>query len=202
MPGNQFRILILFGHPAIHKSVVNRAMLDAIQTLPGLVVHDLYQAYPDGVIDVEREQLLLESADVVVLQHPFYWYSFPSIFKEWIDLVLQYGYAYGPGGDKLKGKYWINATTAGGPAAAYHKDGYNRFTIRQLLAPVEQTAFLCGMKFLPPFVAHGSLRMDRKTQLPIVCRAYSNLIRKLQENPELLLQTNIPENLADFFINS
>ena len=30
----------------------------------------------------------------------------------------------------------------------------------QLLAPLEQTAALCGMEFLPPFVVHGVFMMS------------------------------------------
>ena len=32
--------------------------------------------------------------------------------------------------------------------------------IRQLLAPIEQTARLCGMDYPPPFVVHGTHRLD------------------------------------------
>jgi glutathione-regulated potassium-efflux system ancillary protein KefG len=48
----------------------------------------------------------------------------------------------------------------GGREAAYRRDGFNRFTLRELLAPIEQTAFLCGMEFLPPFVVHGTHAMS------------------------------------------
>lgn len=43
------------------------------------------------------------------------------------------------------------ADTAGGLEAAYRAAGYNHFTIRELLHPIEQTALLCGMTYLPPF---------------------------------------------------
>lgn len=80
------RVLLLFAHPAIHKSRANRALFAAAQAVEGLTVRNLYEIYPDFLIDA-AEQRLLESHDVVVLQHPFYWYSAPSLVKEWLDLA-------------------------------------------------------------------------------------------------------------------
>ncbi len=91
-------ILILFAHPALEKSRVNRHLVAGVRDLPGVTFHDLYEAYPDFNILVPHEQELLEAHDVVVLQHPFYWYSTPALVKEWEDLVLQHGWAYGTGG--------------------------------------------------------------------------------------------------------
>ena len=93
------------------------------------------------------------------MQHPFFWYSIPALLKEWIDLVLEHGWAYGREGTALQGKAVMNATTTGGSEAAYQKEGHNSYTIRELLIPIEQTFRLYGMTHLPPFVAHGALGM-------------------------------------------
>ena len=132
---------------------------DTISDVDGIKIRDLYEDYPTLSINVEREQADLLAHDVVVFQHPFYWYSCPAILKEWQDLVLEHGWAYGKGGHELKGKITLNAITTGGPESAYAKGGYNRFTIRELLAPFDQTAHLCGMRFLAPFVVHAALRI-------------------------------------------
>ena len=100
-------ILLTFAHPAYHKSRANRALLEAVQTLDRLTVNDLYETYPDFMIDVPREQELLLSHDVLVFQHPFYWYSSPAHLKEWLDLVLTHGFAYGHEGKALLGKKWL-----------------------------------------------------------------------------------------------
>lgn len=173
------RLLVLFAHPAIHKSRVNRAMAAAARKVEGVTFHDLYEAYPDFLIDVEAEQQRLLSHDVIVLQHPFYWYSTPAIMKEWIDLVLEYGFAYGEGGDRLRGKSWVHALTTGGPEDSYRQGGYNRYSIPQFLAPLEQTAELCGMRFLPPFVAYGTLRADPRREVPEICDRYEAMLRAL-----------------------
>lgn len=155
------RVLILFAHPMPRKSRVNRVLASKVRELEGVTFHDLYEAYPDFDIDVEREKTLLLNHDIIIFQHPFYWYSAPALVKEWLDLVLEYGWAYGDKGTALQGKRWLQAITTGGPADAYQPTGYNRFTIRQLLAPFEQTANLCGMPFQDPFVIHGVLPMTR-----------------------------------------
>ncbi len=158
VPITRREVLVLLAHPALHRSRVNRVLRDAVPD--GVRVHDLYEAYPEFDVDVPREQALLEDHDVVVLQHPFYWYSTPALVKQWLDLVLEHGWAYGSGGVALAGKWMLSALTAGGRESSYRPDGTNRYTIRQLLAPLEQTAKLCGMEWLPPFVVHGTHLLD------------------------------------------
>jgi putative NADPH-quinone reductase len=150
------RILVLLAHPSLDRSEVNRPMAEAIDGLDGVTLIDLYAEYPDFQIDIDREQAQLLAHDVVVFQHPLYWYSTPAILKEWQDLVLEHGFAYGTEGTALHGKIFFNALTAGGLEAAYCAEGYNHFTIRELLHPIEQTAMLCGMTYLPPFALFGS----------------------------------------------
>jgi len=149
------KILINFAHPAIARSTMNRAMKAAVENLDGVTVHDLYRCYPDFYIDVAREQRLCEEHDVIVFQHPFYWYSTPSIIKEWLDLVLQHGWAYGSEGRALEGKYYFHALTAGGDDTTYRQQGANLFTISELLSPYRATANLCRMRWLPPFAVLG-----------------------------------------------
>jgi glutathione-regulated potassium-efflux system ancillary protein KefG len=72
---------------------------------------------------------------------------------------LEHGWAYGAGGDALRGKITFNAITTGGSEAAYRREGSNRFTMRELLAPWDQTAHLCKMTFLAPFVVHATLKL-------------------------------------------
>ena len=103
-----------------------------------------------------HEQDLLRTHELIVFQHPFYWYSSPAILKEWQDLVLEHGFAYGEAGTALHGKRLLSVLSAGGPAEAYTREGYNHFTVDELLTPFEQTARLCGMEYLPPLVVHNA----------------------------------------------
>lgn len=153
------RVLVLFAHPAFQKSRAHRELAAAARGTEGVTFHDLYEAYPDFQIDVAREQALLLAHDAIVFQHPFYWYSCPALLKEWLDLVLEFGFAYGPAGTRLHGKSLLSVITTGGGAQAYTPEGHNRFTMAELLRPFEQTAALCGMTWLPPFIVHGTVRV-------------------------------------------
>ena len=141
------RVLILFAHPALEKSFCNRRLAEAVGELDGVTFHDLYQHYPDLDIDVEREQRLLVEHDIIIMQHPFYWYSTPAMLKEW---------AYGSQGTALAGKTLINVMSAGGSEKSYRREGRNRYSVREFLFPLERTAALCNMVYLPPFVVYGT----------------------------------------------
>ena len=153
------RLLVLFAHPALEKSRVNRRLAASVDGLPGVTFHDLYEAYPDCHILAHREQELLTAHDVFVFQFPFFWYSTPAILKEWQDIVLEHGWAYGSEGNALRGKTALFVISTGGREVAYQEDGYNRHTMRQFLAPLYQTCRLCGIDCLPPFVVHGTHAM-------------------------------------------
>jgi glutathione-regulated potassium-efflux system ancillary protein KefG len=148
-------ILIIFGHPAFRRSTINAALREAVETLDGVTFHDLYASYPDFLIDVGHEQQLCESHDIIIFQHPFYWYSTPAIVKEWFDLVLEHAWAYGSTGNALEGKITFQALAAGGNQENYCAGGLNLFTIRELTTPFRATANLCGMDWLPPFAVLG-----------------------------------------------
>ncbi len=150
------RILVLFAHPSLERSEVNRELLAASRDREGVTLVDLYAEYPTFRIDIDREQQRLQDHDVVVFMFPLFWYSTPAILKEWQDLVLEHGFAYGSGGEALHGKTFLCAITAGGSESAYREQGYNHYTIRELLRPLEQTAVLCGMRYLPPFALFGA----------------------------------------------
>lgn len=176
-------ILIILAHPNLANSQINRTFIDAIEQNDKVTIHDLYLTYPDGVIDIDAEQAKLSSADVVIFQHPFYWYSAPAILKEWFDLVLQFNYAYGPKGNALKGKQWLTVITTGGSKEAYCTQGHNRFTIRELLTPFDQTAHLCEMEFLPPFVAHSARNLSKNPdKLKHLAEQYQKFIHELQDD--------------------
>lgn len=176
------RILVLLAHPVLERSRVNRRLAEVAKSLDDVTLHDLYETYPALRIDVKKEQQLLLDHDAIVFQHPFYWYSVPAILKEWQDLVLEHNWAYGSKGHHLKGKLTLNAISTGGPEAAYNPNGFNRFTIRQLLSPWDQTAHLCGMKFLAPFVVHSALRLETDEQVAPFADEYRRMLLALRDD--------------------
>ena len=150
------KILIIFAHPAINKSKIHKQLIDSAKNLHGITINNLYEIYPDFYIDIYREQQLLIEHDIIVWQHPFYWYSSPAILKEWFDTVLQHGFAYGIKGKSLDGKSALSIISAGGSKELYSTEGKNQFTINQFLVPFKQSANLCYMDYLPPYVIYNS----------------------------------------------
>ena len=194
------RILVLFAHPKISDSIVQAQMLQAIGGLADVTIHDLYAAYPDFLIDVDHEQALLLAHDLVVFQHPFYWYSAPAIIKEWLDLVLEHDWAYGAQGTRLHGKFMMQAISTGGPEHFYQPQGRNRFAIRELLNPFNQTAYLCGMAYLEPFAIFVGRRLP-KADLNQQVEKYRDLVIGLRDGKiaplkSIALNYTLPANFA------
>lgn len=176
------KILILFAHPNQGMSEVCVPLAKAAREVDGVTLIDLYARYPDQNIDVDAEQARLKAHDVLIFLHPLYWYSTPAILKEWQDLVLEYGFAYGKGGEALQGKIFMSALTAGGREDAYSRKGYNNFSIRQLLAPLEQTANLCGMTYLPPFAVFGARSVKDAGIVSDIVTEWQRLLKALLED--------------------
>jgi len=184
-------ILIQFVHPFPHRSKVNRALLEAVKGLAGVEVNDLYERYPDFYIDTLAEQRLLLAADLVVFQYPFYWYSAPAMLKQWLDVVLEYGFAYDRGRKPLQGKRLFSVVTAGQPEEAYRPGLKGRFTIEELLRPHQQTAYQCGMQWEPPLVVHGARRLE-----PEQIHPYAEAYRKRLEDYIAQLGGGRPDGAA------
>jgi len=152
------KTLIIAAHPHIAQSVVNKRWLDELAKHPDrFTVHRLYTAYPDGKIDIAREQALVEAHGGIVFQFPVYWFNCPPLLKQWFDDVLTYNWAYGPQGKALAGKEWVSSVSTGGPADSYQAGGYNSYSMSEFLKPLQQTANLIQTKFLPPFIFHGAV---------------------------------------------
>jgi glutathione-regulated potassium-efflux system ancillary protein KefG len=190
------KVLVLFAHPKFEHSEANQALIHAISNVENVEVRDLYELYPEFNISIQTEQEALFDADVVIWQHPFYWYSCPPLLKQWIDLVLEFGWAYGPGGVYLNNKYILNAITSGGTAETYGPDGKNRFTLRELLLPFEQTAKLCHMNYLPAFHLGGTHRISLE-KLKSSAKIYLDFVIQLRDSETLDAAT-----LKDFYIKN
>jgi glutathione-regulated potassium-efflux system ancillary protein KefG len=131
------------------------------KTVQGVTINDLYELYPDFDIDISREKELLISHDIIIWQFPFYWYSAPPLLKQWQDLVLEHGWAYGRKGLALTGKKLFNVLTSGTAKEAYQYNGYNKYPIQDFLKPFERTAELCHMVYWPPLWVDGVHRMGQ-----------------------------------------
>lgn len=156
------KTLVLTAHPDLATSSVNRRWYEALSRETEVITRDLTAvAGFEMRFDPIAEHALLRSADRVLMQFPFYWYSAPPVLKAWLDQVLLPGFAYGPGGDQLVGKELGLVISTGGPAESYARGSYNSFTMAEFLTPFEQTAKMVGMRYLPPFVLHSAMSRDR-----------------------------------------
>lgn len=191
------RVLILFAHPRLETSRTNKALLHHLPKSIDLTLHDLYQHYPDFNIDVEKEKKLLLQSDIIIWHHPFYWYSAPPLIKQWIDMVLEFGWAYGPGGTALKGKVAFNTITSGGPAESYTATGHHKFTLREFLAPFDRTTTLCHMTYLPPFAVQGTHRLN-DISLEHHAKAYGLLLNKFLYDDYSLEEMQHKSTLNEF----
>jgi glutathione-regulated potassium-efflux system ancillary protein KefG len=190
------KISVLVFHPLLHNSRVNRKLLHALEGMEGVNIRNMYDIYPDFFIDVKREQALLVESDIVIWQHPLYWYSSPSLLKEWIDLVLEHGFAFGRKGHALDGKLVLSAISTGGRKEAYMPEDAVKFSIRQLLAPFELTASLCRMHYLSPFVTHGTHLLDAGS-IDRAAADYAKVIEALQKEAYSLEELSKFEYIND-----
>ena len=175
------KVLVLYAHPSQHRSEVNHPLFKIARKIDGVTAIDLYGEYPSLNIDISKEQQRLLEHEVIIFQFPLFWYSTPTILKEWQDLVLEYGFAYGDGADALKDKVFLCALSAGGTEEAYQSNGYLHYTIEELLRPLEQMANLSGMAYLNPFVLFGSRTAKEEGRLEPHIKQWKKLLVALTD---------------------
>lgn len=150
------KTLVILAHPHMESSNANKKWKEELLKYPDEIkVHELYREYPDWNIDVKREQELLGKYNHIILQFPLYWFNCPPLLKKWLDDVLEYNWAYGPEGNKMKDKRIGIAVTTGGKKEYYTHGGENKFTLDELLIPFESTVNYIKGIYLPHFSIYG-----------------------------------------------
>ncbi|MGM7669142.1 MFS transporter [Microbacterium sp. A93] len=147
--------LVIAAHPDLKKSRVNAAWLRALENEEQITVRSLADARGPHGFDAATEQLELSKHDRVVLQFPFRWYSAPPLLAEWLEVALERGWAYGPGGHALEGKELTIAVSTWSRARDYVPDGRYGRTMDELTSPFATTAARVGMRYRPGFFVHG-----------------------------------------------
>jgi glutathione-regulated potassium-efflux system ancillary protein KefG len=172
------KVLLVVAHPDLSQSKANAALVDAVRDLPHVTVHDLYATYPDFQIDVDAEQALLAEHDVIVFQHPVFWYNTTPLLKQWQDLVLTLGWAFTIDGtaSQLAGKKAIVAVTAGVPAEHYTPEGQNGTTLAALLSNWGATLRLCQFDILPMVTLYGTAFGLSDEDLTLAGKQYADVL--------------------------
>lgn len=149
--------LIILGHPNFEKSVANRTIIEELQnSMLDIELRHIEKLYPDFKIDVEAEQKSILRHKTIVLQYPVYWYNMPGILKHWFDLVFDYQFAYGPKGDKVKGRNFLPSFTVGSSESKYNALGNHHFRIFEFCKNLEQSAYFTQMNYIDPIYFHGT----------------------------------------------
>jgi glutathione-regulated potassium-efflux system ancillary protein KefG len=172
------KVLLIVAHPHLAQSTHNAALVDAVRDLAHVTVHDLYATYPDFQIDVEAEHTLLAAHDVIVFQHPVYWYSTTPLFRQWQDTVLTHGWAFTYDGSpsQTAGKKAIVAVTAGGSAQTYTPEGMNKVSLETLLGGWDATLRLCQFDIQPMYKLQGTIFGPIDKDLTTAAKEYTELL--------------------------
>ena len=172
-------VLIVSGHPHLDDdSLANKIIVEELASLiPGAVVDQLDELYPDYRIDVATEQAKLAAADVIVLQYPLWWYGWPSLLQKWVEDVFVRGFSHGSSGTALRGKKLVVSVTTGASQAYYAPDSID---FNDLLMPAKATCALTGMEFagsLPLYGVSYANRTDEAARADMVERSREHAAR-------------------------
>ena len=85
-------------------------------------------------------------ADRIVFLFPMMGFNVPSMLKAYIDYVLSRGFAYGEGA-KIAGKQLQIAVSAGGGLGEYSKHGAIKFSLNEILLPLQCCADFCELVY-------------------------------------------------------
>jgi putative NADPH-quinone reductase len=172
--------LVLVFHSDLAASIVNRRWVRELGRHPErYTVHDVHAAYPDGRIDVEHEQGLVEDHERLILQFPIYWFSCPPLVKTWLDEVLTNGWAYGPGGDALARRPVALGVTAGIRESGYRRDGRYGHTLAEALTPFEMTFQYTGAEFRSFYAFYGAEHGPSPEAVARSARGYLEFLERL-----------------------
>ncbi|OEH91141.1 NAD(P)H-dependent oxidoreductase [Bacillus solimangrovi] len=174
------KTLVVIAHPNLETSVVNKRWVEELKKYPEqYTIHEIYKAYPDGKIDVEKEQKLIESHENLVFQFPVYWFNCPPLLKQWLDDVFAFGWAFGPEGDKLEGRKIALAVSAGIRNEDYSKSGRYQYTLDEVLVPFKTTALYCKADYRSFFAFYGAEYEPSESDIENSAHDYVKFLKEL-----------------------
>ncbi|GAL06093.1 NAD(P)H oxidoreductase YRKL [Photobacterium aphoticum] len=77
-------VLVINGHPDLSQSVANATILADLTAQTDWTIHSVV----GFAGDIHAEQQRLLEADVVVVQFPLYWSTYPAVLKKWLMTSL------------------------------------------------------------------------------------------------------------------
>lgn len=133
--------------------------------------------------DILQQVRFINTADIVILQFPLWWFSMPAILKGWMDRVFVKGIAYNAGKwfdtGGFAGKKAMLVITTHAPETAFANNGLNG-PIDELLKPIYHSLRFVGFTVLKPFVAF-SVTTNSKEQNNAILDDYTLLLKNISD---------------------
>ncbi|MBM3073967.1 NAD(P)H-dependent oxidoreductase [Enterobacter sp. RHBSTW-00994] len=157
------RTLAIVSHPYAAQSRIINALQQTAESTDNVIVRNLESLYGNAVsaIDVAEEQAAYEGVDRVVFIYPTHWFNLTPMLKGYLNEVWQYGWAFGAGGDALKGKALRVVTSAGASEHTYSHAGLIQSSMDEVLSPMKASALYVGMAWLPPLAFYEVAAANR-----------------------------------------
>jgi glutathione-regulated potassium-efflux system ancillary protein KefG len=165
------QVLILLAHPTFSGSKANKTLIEAVKTISGVKIVDLYQQAFDAAF-FEKE---VSASKALVFQFPLYWASAPSQLNKWTDEIFT-PYAGKP---IVAGKPLLVVTTAASEYEAYRAGGRNQFTIDELFRPYQLQANHSGMVWQTPIAVYGLALETAEASIQAGIKAYREKLESL-----------------------
>ncbi|MCU1792594.1 NAD(P)H-dependent oxidoreductase [Pectobacterium polaris] len=161
------KTLVIVSHPYASQSRVIKMLQQTVEARNDTVVRNLESLYDNTIseFDVVAEQAANEDADRIVFMYPTHWFNLTPNLKAYLNEVWTYGWAFGPGGEALKGKEMLVVTTAGASEHLYSHDGLIDGTMDDVLTPMKASARYVGMKYVEPLAFFEVTQADKETLL-------------------------------------
>jgi len=152
------KTLVIMAHSNPKDSKFNKVIQEALQEEETIIYKDIKSLYDNFNFDVKKEQQDIIDAQKIVFQFPLYWYTAPSILKQWVDDIFAYDFAFKYNEAKewealaLVGKKFQMVVTLGGSKEEYEEIGIN---INNCLSSYSSTALVLGMEEQKPYLLYG-----------------------------------------------
>lgn len=172
------KTLVVIAHPDIDASVVHRHWREALLQNPErFQVRDLYQAYPDGELNVTQERALIAAHGDLVLQFPIGRGSAPPLAN---PLLSQWQAVFAPQGASADTLFHqrnfsmaVTADVAG--MRPGRQDTYRR-RLQQFLFPFEMNALSANARYRDFFAVYGASPRAESGELAQSVRDYLHFL--------------------------
>lgn len=152
------KTLVIMAHSNPTDSKINNRIKEILEKEENIIYKDIKTLYGDYKFNIKKEQEDLLNVDKIVFQFPLYWYTAPSILKQWVDDVFEYDFAFTYKDDgsfealKLVDKKFQMVVSVGGGKQDY-KD--MDIKVQDCLHSYSTTAQVLGMKEEKPYMIYG-----------------------------------------------